>query len=235
MNKTIVVYTHTDMTDVWVPFFGQFEKYIPKDYKVYVLVNSKINAEYEGIPNDYYKITYDDSLSYTERLKSCLPSIQEEVILFLHEDMILYAEPKLEYLDKYFEYVNNLQAESIRLLYAGENFMASQFDETLVVNEFAKFQIQPTIVRKEVLEKLVEGVGAKTIWEFEEAIVGAGMDYMAKIGGEPKRGIYHYDSFVFPYVATAINKGKWNFMEYQKELDGICREYNINPFERGIV
>ena len=34
----IVVYTHTDMKDVWVPFFGQLRKYMP-DNEVYVCVN----------------------------------------------------------------------------------------------------------------------------------------------------------------------------------------------------
>jgi hypothetical protein len=40
---------------------------------------------------------------------------------------------------------------------------------------------------------------------------------------------------VFPYIATAINKGKWNMSEYSKELDFLFKEYNVNPFERGIV
>ena len=50
-----------------------------------------------------------------------------------------------------------------------------------------------------------------------------------------KRGLYHYDSTIFPYIATAINKGKWNMSEYSKELDFLFKEYNVNPFERGIV
>ena len=58
---------------------------------------------------------------------------------------------------------------------------------------------------------------------------------MCKVGGEKKRGMYHYDSIVFPYICTAIVKGKWNMNEYQNELDKLFGEYNINPFERGIV
>ena len=233
MNKTIVLYTHTDMADVWVPFFGQFQKYMLGDYKFYTFINKEDNR----IPENYTQIIYDDSLTYTERLKMCLPMVDEEILLFIHEDMILYSEPKHDLLDKYFNYISNNLAESIKLIYTGnsdKDYMPSQFDETLVVNSFAKFQIQPTIVRKSILEQLVDGVGPKTIWEFEEAIVGAGMDYMVKLGGEPRRGIYHYDSFVFPYVATAINKGKWNLIEYQKELNPIFEEYSINPFERGM-
>ena len=44
----------------------------------------------------------------------------------------------------------------------------------------------------------------------------------------------HFNSKVFPYTATAIVKGLWNYSEYEKELDLICTEYNINPFLRGI-
>ena len=52
--------------------------------------------------------------------------------------------------------------------------------------------------------------------------------------GEPKRGIYHHDSIVFPHIATAIIKGKWNLSEYPTELTPLLEKYNINPEVRGI-
>jgi hypothetical protein len=52
---------------------------------------------------------------------------------------------------------------------------------------------------------------------------------------ERLRGKYHYDSEVFPYIATAINKGKWNFSEYQEELSLLFKEYNIDKNLRGII
>ena len=73
-----------------------------------------------------------------------------------------------------------------------------------------------------------------SIWDFELAIAVDTKSYMVRVGGERKRGMYHCDSIVFPYIATAINKGKWNYNEYQKELDILFLEYNMNPFERGI-
>jgi hypothetical protein len=51
---------------------------------------------------------------------------------------------------------------------------------------------------------------------------------------EREREACIYDSLVFPYVATAINKGKWNLNEYHPELNPMFEEYNINPFERGM-
>ena len=50
-----------------------------------------------------------------------------------------------------------------------------------------------------------------------------------------KRGLFHYDSLVWPYIATAINKGKWNTSEYSQELDALSKEYNVNLSERGTV
>ena len=225
----IVIYTHTDMEDVWKPFFGQNKKYL-SEFKTYICVN-KPN---DSIPNEYIPIYYDDTKSYTERLLHCLNQIDEEVFLFTHEDMILFDTPNYEYLDKYFGYVTDKKVDSIKLLYVGESCIKSDVDDTLVVNPYAKFSIQPTIIRKEVLLQIVEGVGTLNIWDFENAIVGAGMDFMARRGDETQRGQYHYDSFVYPYIATAINKGKWNLIEYMEELNPIFEEYNINPFDRGM-
>ena len=52
--------------------------------------------------------------------------------------------------------------------------------------------------------------------------------------GEEKRGLYHHDTIVFPYIATALVKGKWNVSEYPEELSALLKEYNINPDIRGI-
>lgn len=225
----IVVYTHTDMEDIWPMFFGQFQKYM-KDFKIYVAVNK----ESDKIPSEFIQIVYDDTKKYTERWKEILSKLSEEVILFLHEDMILFDKPNLEYINKYFTYVKNKEVNSIKLILAGDRFTESTIDKTLVQNEYSKFSIQPTIVSKDVFQTTLDTFNDLNIWEFEQSILSTGRDYMVKIGGERKRGLYHYDSLVFPYIATAINKGKWNYNEYQLELDSLFREYNINPFERGI-
>jgi hypothetical protein len=228
INLPIVVYTHTDMKDIWPMFFGQLKKYV-SNTKIYVAVN-----EDDSYLSDYTIVKYDDSKVYTERWKQILPQISEEVILFLHEDMILFDSIKPDYIKKYFEYVKNGEVNSIKLILAGEYFSESSIDSTLVFNEYSKFSIQPTIVTKEFFTNVLNSVDELNIWEFEQAIAGTGRDYMVRIGGEKKRGIYHYDSLVFPYIATAINKGKWNLNEYMEELNPMFEEYNINPFERGM-
>jgi hypothetical protein len=226
----ILVYTHTDMKDVWVPFFGQLKKYM-NGYEVYVCVNKKD----EAIPTEYTQIYYDENKAYTDRLVEILKQIKQDIFLFTHEDMILFDVPNYEYLQKYYKYVSDRSVDSIKLVYSGDGGIKSPVDETLVLNGHSKFSVQPTIIRKDILLQIAEGVGSKNIWEFETSIVGSGMDFSARRGDEKKRGIFHYDSFVYPFICTAITKGKWNMMEYANELNPIFEEYNINPFERGIL
>ena len=51
--------------------------------------------------------------------------------------------------------------------------------------------------------------------------------------GAARRGIFHFDNPVYPYVATAIGKGKWNLSEYVAELSKVFSEYGIDPSFRG--
>ncbi len=228
ISVPIIVYTHTDMKDIWPMFFGQLKKYIG-DTKVYVAVN-----EDDTQISDYIRIIYDDKKEYTERWKEILDKVEEETFVFIHEDMILFDKVNYQLLEQYIEYVNTGLAESIKLILAGERFEESKIDKTLVVNQYSKFSVQPTITTKTIFKGHLNSLPPLNIWQFEEAVTSSGKDYMVKIGGEKKRGLYHYDSLVFPYVATAINKGKWNLVEYQKELNPMFEEYNINPFERGM-
>ena len=50
-----------------------------------------------------------------------------------------------------------------------------------------------------------------------------------------KRGKFHCDSEYYPYIATAIFKGKWTISEYPKELEVLFKKYSIDPLIRGGV
>jgi hypothetical protein len=228
MKPVILVYTHTDVSDLWPMFFGEFQKYMP-DSKVYVAVN-KIDDRL----STHTQINYDDTKPYTERLKEILLQIKEEVIIFLHEDMVLIGNPLIDYLNRYTEYVLNNKVKSIKLISGNGTFNHFEGDATLVNDKNTKFSIQPTIIKTKTFLDLLSKVEPLNIWEFEEKVPVEVGHYMARLGNEKRRGIYHNDSYIFPYIATAINKGKWNYSEYEKELNTLFNIYNINPFDRGI-
>ena len=228
MKPVILVYTHTDVSDLWPMFFGEFQKYM-SDSKVYVAVN-KLDDRLSA----YNQINYDDTKLYTDRLKEILLQIKEEVIIFLHEDMILIGDPMSDYLQKYTEYILTDRVKSIKLISVNGNFNHFDSDITLINNKDTKFSIQPTIIKTKTFLDLLSKVEPLNIWEFEEKVPIEEGHYMVRLGNEKRRGIYHNDSYVFPYIATAINKGKWNYNEYEKELNTLFNIYNINPFDRGI-
>jgi hypothetical protein len=80
----------------------------------------------------------------------------------------------------------------------------------------------------------------KNIWELEASGQGYAKEnkynclYTYDKFFDNKRGKYHYDSCVFPYIATAIVKGKWNITDYPKEIREILEEYKIDPNIRGV-
>ena len=241
INLPLVLYTHTDMEDVWPMFFGQFQIYISNSTKIYVAVNKQTPS----LPDNCIPILYDDSIPYTDRWKQILPEIKEEVFMFLHEDMILFDKPKFNYIERYYNLVKDKKVESIKMIYVPSNLiggslgftgdMVSDIDNTLITNEFSQFSIQPTIISKTSFNSILDSVGSLNIWDFEMAVKNNFESYMVKLGGEVKRGLFHCDSIIFPYIATAISKGKWNTSEYKKELSIFFKEYNINPNIRGEV
>ena len=230
INIPIVLYTHTDMKDIWPMVFGQTKKYL-SNYKIYVAVNKSDDT----IPEDYTTIVYDDTKPYTKRWDDILPNITEDVILFLHEDMILLGEPNTHLINEYADLVRAKIINSVKLIFVGSSATPSYLHPTLVSNELSKLSIQPTVIAKETLHNIFNEVGPTNIWDFEMVVSQRLGDFMAYLGTERKRGMYHYDSKVFPYIATAINKGKWNYSEYKNELDVLFSEYNMSYHKRGTV
>jgi len=231
MKPTIVLYTHTDVKDVWKPFFGQTEKWL-SDYKKIIFVNK----DDELIPSDYEKVFYDNNKIYRERLKSCLSQIDDKLIIFHHEDMFLYNEPDYKRIELYSEYLRQTDKSFIKLIRGGKQVGVSDsnYSDLKIINEQFDyiFAIQPTIWKTIKFLEMVEYCEGDTIWEFEVAaqkicrernIFGYYVDDDGK-----QRGGLHWDSKIYPYVATAVVKGKWNTREYPNELKDILEKYNID-------
>lgn len=235
IKPTIVLYTHTDYFDVCNVFFGQSEKYL-KDYKKIIVINEYL----EGIPKTYQTVLYDDKLPYRERLINSFEQIEDELILFLHEDMFLFDQPKDNIISEFSNLVLNGDADMIKLIKAGQNLKKSDIHGNLVFSPSDNmFSIQPTITKKNTLINLLMNTDANTIYEIEYRVSKVCLDmglkcFMSESEEDILRGMHHCDSIIFPYVATAIVKGRWNFLEYRKELTELLSEYGINEKNRGL-
>lgn len=236
-NLAFVLYTHTDCQDVWPLFAGQTKKYVPDQIKKYIIVDSK----YDDSLCDYEAIIYDDSDIYRKRLVDTVSKISQDYILFHHEDMFLYKQADWERISKYQKFLIENDYDFIKLIRGGRKtgplVNIHHPELRLIDKSFVYiFAIQPTLWRRSCFLDICKNGNGNTIWQFEiEAqkfcrnidIKGCYVD-----DGGIKRGKYHWDSLVYPYVATAVVKGKWN-SEYKKELVPLMQEYQIDANKRG--
>ena len=155
--------------------------------------------------------------------------------------MFLYKPPNLAKIDSYTYIMKHHEIDCIKLLKGGEK-SDKTFGHYDDLNEIPKnskwcFAIQPTIWKTQSYLRVCEGTPNQNIWQFEvngqRTFKNLKMKALYAYKDEPKRGKHHWDSDTYPFIATAIGKGKWNFGEYEKELITILAEYGIDPAIRG--
>jgi hypothetical protein len=230
---TLLMYSHSSYSDVWGPFFKQAEKYTP-EYKKALFSNDDVGKT----PKNWSFIKYEDSCTY-----SCLEHIDTELCFLHHEDMFLYAMPNKELMAVYEDVVLNDNIDFIRLLRSVDNpsFNYKGISSLYPIPHYSQyfFSVQPSICKTESLKKIYKNTKINHIHDFElnvqQVCRNLDMKGLFHYNNEPKRGMYHYDSSVYPYVATAIVKGKWNMSDYTGELTGILRDSNIDISIRGEV
>lgn len=233
--EAYVFYSHFDYSDVWPLMFGQSNKFL-KDKKKYLITNKV--GEYED--KDWNFITYNDSDSYQERVFKSLNKVDEDVLIFHHEDMFLLGEPNWVEMNKLVELVNSNSVDIVKLTKACYvDVMHESKSKNLFYNpDNLLFAIQPSIISKTKLINIYKHTKGKNIWEFEKNSNNLVQflkysSFYYHEGHENKRGLFHWDSSIYPYIATAVVKGKWDYESYASELDNLLLEYKIDPNKRG--
>ncbi len=242
-DVSIVVNTTSKNKDAWKMFYGQIAKHFPERVAVYT---------FSDIPSDDFigeTLLYDKKLKFRSQFLSCIKKITEDYCIFISEDYVLYDDVDIESL----EYLRNVLSENSDLsfirLFKGispqENLYKNSSDLFELYNTDPYFYSQSAALwRTRDLEKIFEngpnlhiaGQGGNDHFELgaQQTCRDLGLKGLYYHNNEPKRGIYHYDCSIFPHVATALVKGKWNLSEYYKELMPLLIEYQINSSDRGI-
>jgi hypothetical protein len=210
----LIVYTHTDVNWVLPFWFKQTDKYM-KDYEKILFINNPNSID----RNDYKIIQYDDRKTYRYRVLDCLSFLDDnEVVMFNHEDMFLYDLPDYDKLNEIITLVENDLVHLVKLLRNGDILEQYNGYDYLFHNKFG-FSIQPTIIKVKTLKRIFSEIYGNTIWEFEHNTMNLinnwGLVNLFIYDNKPKRGSNHWDSGIYPYVATAVVKGKWNDEYYE--------------------
>ena len=227
----ILLYTHSDYSWVWKFWHQQTDKFLNNFEKI-CLVNT--NSSFR---KDYQIIKYDDKYTYKDRILSCLDQVDDqEIVIFCHEDMFLYKKPDFITINQYIDLINDEKCSLIKLIRAFEDLEKTNLHEKLFINPDKQlFSIQPTLIKIKTLKYIYKTVPGNNIWEFEANTSRKYLNSLISlcsfdINSDKKRGKFHYDSSIYPYICTAVIKGKWNFKEYKKELYEIFYNKKFNIF-----
>lgn len=217
MELKNIVYSNSEYFDVLEIFLQQQEIY-GIDIKNIIIFSDR---QYEN----YNCIIYDNKDSYAKRMVDCLSKLDCEIILYQHEDMFLYSNPDNVRLIKYLNFLQKSNYSFIRLCRTGSCQLKKikEFNSLYEINQSSNdfFAVQPTLWKIKYFINFLSNALDNSIWQLE--LNSSFISKKANIYGlmhfdnENLRG-GHFDSNVWPYIATAIVKGKWNFIEYSNEL-----------------
>lgn len=230
-----LTFTHSDYLDVFALYKQQMIKFFSVGLEHFIACNIDVLG--------CKTIVYDESLKYPQRLFNVLLELEEkfEYVFFDHEDMFLYDHPDINMLKSYFHFMVEQEADVIRLI-KNDGAIVSQSNEIPSLYKIHNssnwmFSIQPSFWKIKTIKILLEKFFRANIWQLEvksqKYVKHSGMKCYYSHSQGNQRGIHHFDNEIYPYVATAIGKGKWNFSEYEKELKPLLTKNSIDPSERG--
>lgn len=228
-----VAYTNSNCIDLWEIFQKQTLKYC--SLPLYLI------SDKEPENFGYYGLNlYDNKEPYYKVWIDSLKKFNQEYFIYLQEDFFLYDNVNQNKLDEYLDMLKtNKEYSFVRLIKSG-SLNNKKITNTLYEIESSNrdiFSMQSTIWRTEDYIKLLNEVKDFKWLEnenYRKASISLNIKGLYHYDNEPKRGMAHHDSNVYPYIATALVKGKWNLSEYNKELGFILSENNINIQKRGI-
>jgi hypothetical protein len=185
-------------------------------------------------------LKYDDSEPYYLQYLKCLEDVEEDYVIYAQEDFFLYGDVTIDSLQKYVQFLKSSDYSFVRLIRAGyETPLSRQVGDDLYevnTNSADAFSMQITLWKKSDIQKLYKHVKSEKWLEaphWNKGCQDTNTTGVFAYNQEPKRGKFHYDSLVFPYVCTGIVKGLWNTNEYPIIMNNLLDKYKIDSSIRG--
>lgn len=234
----IVTYTTSKYQDVWSMHFGQLTRHA-------ATLKSYAFSDEESLPiwnfADHELVRYNNSENYWEQYTKCLQNVSEDFVIYSQEDFILFSDVDTTSLERYKKFLSETEYDYVRLIRCGYSTPLSNHVKDDIYEVDMKttdaFSMQATLWKKSSLEKLYKEVKSRLWLESDDWNNGArkiGIRGTFVYNNEKKIGAFHYDSKVYPYVCTAINRGKWNVDQYPEVMQDLFKKYDIDPMIRGI-
>jgi hypothetical protein len=228
---TLITYSHDKCKDLHLPYITRLKRFFPS------LSNHMLMSNESGPLIDF---VYRDGDPHYNQMIQCLSEIKDDFIIYSQEDYILFDDVNFMKIEEYVDILSkNDQLHFIRLIMSGVGNSTRSFNTELsYVDRYSPyfFSTQVTIWKRSSLVKMFERSKSKSIFDephnskFLRELSFEGL-YTTKLGTATGA---HHNSLIYPYIATALVKGKWNVSEYPKELEELFYDHKINKNIRGV-
>lgn len=231
----VVVNSHSTYHDVLEVFLSTFREYCPL-LKLYIFTDHLDTQLFKNTEN---VVIYEGN-TFRDQFLFGLKQVKEDIILTLNDDYFILSPPKLALLNSFAVKLRQSHYSQIRL-HRGPNFGRKTCDNNLHLLDLDSpffYSQTATLWKLRDLIKLYEGTAPSGIarkgneQQFEvlanETAKQLKLEGLVYFNGEKKRGKHHFDCSVFPYVASAIVDGRWNFLEYYFELKEIEQKFGCD-------
>ena len=221
-NLSLITNTHSKNGDLWTAHVQQIKRFMTQPHYFFT---DKEPDEDLGVK----VVTYSKEDKFRTQFLKCLDHVTEEYCLYMNEDYLLYEPPDLIKLEEYVNILRNNECFSFIRLAKGIDHFNLPYSSTLQYLDSRNpyfFSQTASLWRTNHLRAIHQHgpdlhiAGHDMSQQFETAATDVcrslGIQGLYHYDGEPKRGMHHYDSKVFPYIASALVKGEW-WSEYKEE------------------
>jgi len=248
LNVSLIINTVSKNSDVWNIFFDKIKEHISDAFfeNKYVFVDDDMGA----LPDDYTVVKYDTNVKYKQQFESCIPEVTEKYCIYISEDYILYDNIDEQKIINFIDILEeNNSLSFVRFMrggvydgpfekYSDNLYYVPDDKDYFYTNQAALWRTKNLeMVHKRGPNLHIANTDWQNSFEYQATKTCQELGYKGLFCyyGEEKRGMYHYDSSVFPHVSTALVKGKWNMSEYPQEMSKIINKYELDIRERGWV
>lgn len=223
-DVSVLIYSCDKYADVWGPFFTLFFRYWDCPYPVYVVAES----EQCLLPD---VMTINKQGTWSEKIHDAVHDLDTEYVIGMCEDFFMRQPVRQDVIDQCIRYMNDdpdIACFNFEKEYGWYEYSPyGDFGKKPKGASYRK-SCQPTLWRRSILEKLLEG--KMNAWQWELSLAPDEYKYYIYIGAEDKLTFeygYHNNQWV------GLQKGMWVARDVVPlfEREGIHVDYSI----RGMI